>query len=108
VSLRARISAALSASALAATLLFGGTAGAQPKTNAIPDSNGKGFDTHLFRPALDSKGFFSTNGTDILGKNDISFGLVIDWGKTLLRVEDRGQDSKQLVNNSFQGTLSFK
>jgi outer membrane protein OmpA-like peptidoglycan-associated protein len=107
VSLRARISAALSASALAATLLFGGTAGAQPKTNAIPDSNGKGFDTHLFRPALDSKGFFSTNGTDILGKNDISFGLVIDWGKTLLRVEDRGQDSKQLVNNSFQGTLSF-
>ena len=45
---------------------------------AIPSSNGSGLDTHLFRPAVDSKGFFHTNGSDILGENDISFGLVID------------------------------
>ncbi len=80
---------------------------AQPKTNAIPDGNGNGFDTHLFRPALDSKGFFATNGTDILGKNDISFGLVMDYGRTLLRVDDRGQGTKQLINDSFQGTFAF-
>ncbi len=61
---------------------------AQPKVNAIPDGNGAGFDTHLFRPALDSKGFFHTNGTDILGANDISLGLVLDYGRNLLRVGD--------------------
>src|SRR5215472_4866600 len=42
--------------------------------NAIPDANGSGMDTHLFRPAVDSKGLFTTNGSDILGANDISFG----------------------------------
>ena len=99
---------ALGAVALASGVLFSsGTAEAQPTQNAIPDNNGKGFDTHLFRPALDSKGFFSTNGTDILGKNDISFGLVIDYGRNLLRVADKGQDDPQLINHSFQGTFSF-
>ncbi len=73
----------------------------------MPPENGKGFDSHLFRPALDSKGFFHTNGTDILGANDISFGLVIDYGRSLLRVVDRGQDSPRLINDSFQGTFSF-
>jgi len=75
--------------------------------NAIPDNNGKGFDTHLFRPAMDSKGFFHTNGTDIIGKNDISFGLVIDYGTGILRVPDKGQDSSRLVDHSFQGTFAF-
>jgi OOP family OmpA-OmpF porin len=70
-------------------------------------NNGDGFDTHLFRPAMDSKGFFTVNGTDILGKNDISLGLVIDYGRTLLRVNDVGQESKQLINHSFQGTAMF-
>ena len=93
--------------ALLCGLSVSGVARAQPSQNAIPDANGKGFDTHLFRPALDSKGFFHTNGTDILGANDISFGLVIDYGRNLLRVVDRGQDSPQLINHSFQGTFSF-
>jgi outer membrane protein OmpA-like peptidoglycan-associated protein len=74
---------------------------------AIPENNGDGFDTHLFRPALDSKGFFHTNGTDILGHNDISFGLVIDYGRGLLRTIDKGQESANLIDHSFQGTFSF-
>src|ERR1039457_1101150 len=69
--------------------------------------NGNGMDTHLFRPSMDSKGLFSTNGTDILGKNDISFGLVLDYGNVLLRDTDVGQKSFQLINNSFQGTFQF-
>ena len=32
-----------------------------------------GMDTHLFRPAVDSKGFFHVNGTDIIGAN--TFGI---------------------------------
>jgi len=35
--------------------------------------------------AVDSKGFFHVNGTDILGNGDISFGLFLDWGHTLMR-----------------------
>ena len=94
--------------ALGATLLAGGAARAQPKVSAIPDGNGKGLDTHLFRPALDSKGFFVTNGTDILGKGDLSFGLVIAYGRNLLRVDpNKGQDDGQLITHSFQGTFSI-
>jgi outer membrane protein OmpA-like peptidoglycan-associated protein len=80
------------------------TASAQ---NAIPDANGSGFDTHLFRPAVDSKGFYTVNGSDILGANDFMFGLVLDYGGELLRVRDFGQKSSQLINHSFQGTGQF-
>ena len=51
----------------------------------IPASNGAGLDTHLFRPAMDSKGLFTVNGSDIVGANEVSFGLVIDYGHELLR-----------------------
>lgn len=50
-----------------------------------PEGNGDGLDTHLFRPAVDSKGFFSVNGSDILGAKNISFGLVLDYGRNLMR-----------------------
>jgi outer membrane protein OmpA-like peptidoglycan-associated protein len=75
----------------------------------IPASNGAGMDTHLFRPAMDSKGLFVTNGSQILGKNDISFGLVLDYGNTILRVPTNlGQTGgAELIKNSFQGTFQF-
>jgi OOP family OmpA-OmpF porin len=69
--------------------------------------NGDGMDTHLFRPAMDSKGLFVTNGSEILGKNEISFGLVLDYGNTLLRVQNLGQGGAELIKNSFQGTFQF-
>ncbi|MEO8179162.1 MAG: OmpA family protein [Deltaproteobacteria bacterium] len=84
--------------------------------------NGDGADTHLFRPAVDSKGFFSVNGSRILGANDISFGLVLDYGRSLLRVPDARKEAvegtpctsdpncigvRALVPNSFQGTFGF-
>ena len=81
--------------------------------------NGKGMDTHLFRPAMDSKGLFSVNGTEILGANDISFGLILDYGDVLLRVTPGPvgvippntttppSPANQLINNSFQGTFQF-
>ncbi|HVR20353.1 MAG TPA: hypothetical protein VMS65_11670, partial [Polyangiaceae bacterium] len=92
-------------------------------------SNGDGMDTHLFRPALDSKGFFSVNGSDILGHGNISFGLILDYGKSIMRTrnddvpsdvagapcEDQncdvvagdGSGVKALVANSFQATFGF-
>ncbi|HYO93201.1 MAG TPA: OmpA family protein [Polyangiaceae bacterium] len=85
-------------------------------------------DTHLFRPAVDSKGFFSVNGSDILGRGDISFGLVLDYGRNIVRTragdvplsmsDDRCEDTDcsvmgegtgvpALVENSFQGTFAI-
>ena len=69
-------------------LSISANAHAQPAVfeERLPDN--VGMDTHLFRPAVDSKGFFHVNGTDIIGANDFSFGLVLDWGRNLLRTAD--------------------
>ena len=105
-------------------------ASAQARDSRAPEGNGDGLDTHLFRPAVDSKGFFSVNGSDILGANNISFGLVLDYGRNLMRTRvDRvpqGSDGAEcadeqcevadgedgtgvpaLVPNSIQGTFGF-
>ena len=104
------------------SLLSPRAAHAQAGPRAPESLNGDGADTHLFRPAVDSKGFFSVNGSRILGANDISFGLVLDYGRSLMRVREEAKDPaegiectddvncvgvKALVPNSFQGTFSF-
>lgn len=113
------------------------TAAAQSKSR-IPDngSNNAGMDTHLFRPVVDSKGFIYVNGTDVVGAGDISFGLYLDWGHTLMRTRDSdlpagdaaagdeldadglcvdpssctptssGTGTKALISDSFTGTLT--
>ncbi|HMJ16705.1 MAG TPA: OmpA family protein [Polyangiaceae bacterium] len=102
-------------SAAAASSAVGVAQAQEQKRIPEDDRNGEGMDTHLFRPAIDSKGFFSVNGSDILGANDISFGLVLDYGRNIMRVnEDREQTatapapgSESLIENSFQGTFEF-
>jgi len=71
--------------------------------------NNDGLDTHLFRPAMDSKGFFATNGSDILGHVDFSLGLIVDYGRTLLRTDNNlaAGRTDALISNSFQGTFQF-
>jgi len=83
---------ALGASALTALLaLSPDVAHAQASSGRrAPDVNGDGMDTHLFRPAIDSKGFFSVNGSDILGAGNVSFGLVLDYGRNIMRTRDKG------------------
>ena len=61
----------------------------------VSGSNSGGMDTHLFRAALDSKGFFSVDGTDIMGHKDFSFGLVMDYGSHLMRLN--AVDRKSVV-----------
>jgi len=96
---------AMAAAATAACLVGG--VGREAAAQNVLASNGAGMDTHLFRPALDSKGLFVTNGSEIIGKNDISFGLVLDYANTLLRVPDVGQGSPELIKSSFEGTFQF-
>ena len=93
----------LAASALLTAALLTPTASAQDR---VPAANGPGFDTHLFRPAVDAKGFFTVNGVDTLGSGNISFGLVTDYAHNLLR-QPSGSDPDALVTHSFQGTFSF-
>lgn len=72
-------------------------------------NNGEGMDTHLFRPAMDSKGFFATNGSDILGHLDWSLGLIIDYGAGILRLDGKADQGRThaLIAHSFQGTAQF-
>ncbi|MEZ4391929.1 MAG: OmpA family protein [Polyangiales bacterium] len=96
--------AAVAAAAVAAAL-FSSPAQAQ---DALPQ--GTGYDLHLFRHAIDSKGQFTVNGTDILGAGSVSFGLVVDWGRGLARRGTGLRGSEQqleapLVTNMFSGVL---
>ncbi len=78
-----RWGAKTSTAAIVAAIL--GLPAAASAQERAPSGNGDGLDTHLFRPAVDSKGFFSVNGSDILGAKNLSFGLVLDYGRNLMR-----------------------
>lgn len=52
------------------------------------------------------RGFSRPTGSDIVGANEVSFGLV-DYGRTLLRAPDVGQERPRLIDNSFQATAMF-
>jgi OOP family OmpA-OmpF porin len=91
---------------VALALLVSASASAQDHRLPASGANGDGMDTHLFRPAVDSKGFFSVNGSDILAKNDFSFGLVMDYGHNIMRLEP-GHGADALLTHSFQGTFNF-
>ncbi|MCC6215290.1 MAG: OmpA family protein [Polyangiaceae bacterium] len=115
----ARVCARWGAVATAVLALIPASAGAQEvEESRVAASNGDGMDTHLFRPAVDSKGFFSVNGSDVLGDGDVSFGMVMDYGGGILRTNqerDPGVDPEvepgrgvdALVQHSFQGTFQF-
>jgi OOP family OmpA-OmpF porin len=59
-----------------------------------------GMDLHLFRPAVDSKGHLSVNGTDILGNLDFSFGLVLDGGFGLVPYDGFVNSSETLASEA--------
>ena len=102
-----RLRAAAVLTTFTATLAAGlGEAAAQTNPPRIANGNGAGMDAHLFRPAVDSKGFFSVNGADILGHKDLSFGLVLDYGHALMPLNP-GHGADYLVEHALQGTFQF-
>ncbi len=92
---------------LALAVLVGGLAG--PAAAQSAQLVGGGMDAHLFRPAVDSKGYISTNGTNILGAGDYSFGLVLDMGFGIMPVHGFAYDKGAPVtfNTQGQGTGGF-
>jgi OmpA-OmpF porin, OOP family len=89
--------------ALALAFVWPSAAAAQ----ALPSANGDGFDSHLFRPALDARGLVSINGADVLPAGQVSLGLTIDYGRNLLRLPRVNGASRALIGDSFAGTLHF-
>ena len=76
-----------------------------------------GLGLHLFRPAVDSRGHLSVDGTEILGHLDYSFGLILDAGFGMVPYHGFKTDSRvaasdaqrvsRLVDEGITGTLRF-
>mgnify|MGYP002780501479 CR=1 FL=1 len=78
---------------------------------------GGGMDLRLFRPAIDSRGFISVNGADILSHNKFSFGLVLDGGFNILPFSGYSENDNapaaeasrrdHIVERFFTGSFHF-
>jgi outer membrane protein OmpA-like peptidoglycan-associated protein len=92
---------------VAATALLGAVSMAAPEAHAqsaeLPLQQGS-FDLRVFRPAVDSKGLVTVNGTDILGAGNFSFGLLLDVGTSMARI---GRGGASLVDSMFTGIFHF-
>ncbi|NLE47998.1 MAG: OmpA family protein [Sandaracinaceae bacterium] len=85
--------------------------------NAQELENGGGVDLVLFRPAIDSKGRITVNGTEVLGHLDYAFGLILDAGIGMMPYRGFAEDDtvggadapreRDLVDVMVSGTFSF-
>jgi len=76
-----------------------------------------GMDLHLYRPAVDTRGYFSVNGSRVMPDKKFSFGLAMDAGFGILRyngfeinpdvsAEDATRQSR-ISRQSFTGNFVF-
>ncbi len=77
-----------------------------------------GMDLHLFRPAVDTRGYFTVNGTEVMPHKEFSFGLVLDAGFGILRYNGFDNDpdntpaaeasrESRIAKQGFTGTFMF-
>jgi OOP family OmpA-OmpF porin len=58
----------------------------------------------IFRPAMDSRGYLTINASQVLGHNELAFGLgALDWGHHLLKLENG--NNTYSIDNIFTATL---
>ncbi len=71
---------------------------------------GGNIDLQTFRPAMDSRGFITVNASQVLGDRELSFGLVTNWGKGLLRFEDgaRSYEVEHMLSPTLVGALGLR
>ena len=77
---------------------------------AAAQSAGGPVDLQLFRPAIDSRGLFSINGSEVLGHLDVSFGLIVNWSRRPLSMRGLATDtsfgrSRYDIDNLVTGNL---
>ncbi len=82
---------------LLSPVVFSSDASAQTKVGASVDIN-------AFRPAIDSRGYITVNASQPLGHKELSFGLVTNWGHSMLTLEGNG-GAKYEVENVISPTL---
>jgi outer membrane protein OmpA-like peptidoglycan-associated protein len=71
---------------------------------ASAQADGGDFDLNVFRPAIDSRGYFTINASQPLGHLEASFGLgALDWGYQTLDFENGANTFT--VKNVFAATL---
>src|SRR5690625_2751167 len=88
-----------------------------PSSRAQELESGGGGDLVLFRPAIDSKGHITVNGTEVLGHLDYAFGLILDAGIGLMPYRAFAEDDtvagadavreRNLVDMMISGSFSF-
>ncbi len=76
-----------------------------------------GMDLHLYRPAVDTRGYFSVNGSEVMPHKKFSFGLVLDAGFGILRYNGFETDpnkaaseaarQSRIAKQGFTGTFMF-
>ncbi|MDI7266992.1 MAG: OmpA family protein [Myxococcota bacterium] len=100
----------IAAAALAGVLSASAPARAATETPA----NTGAMDIRLFRPAVDSKGLFAVNASDIMPHLDFSIGLTLDWGYSMFGMTGRADPADpasrreyDLVSHQIAGNLSF-
>jgi outer membrane protein OmpA-like peptidoglycan-associated protein len=88
---------------LAATLTL-----AHPAAALAQD--GANIDLQAFRPAMDSRGFITVNGSAVLAPGQPSFGLVTTWGRGLLQLEGDGNryEVQHLITPTLVGAIGFR
>jgi outer membrane protein OmpA-like peptidoglycan-associated protein len=71
---------------------------------------GADIDLQAFHPAMDSRGFITVNGSQVLGPGEPSFGLVTTWGRGLLRFEGDGNryEVEHMITPTLVGALGFR
>ncbi len=74
-------------------------------TAAAQDTDGASINLHAFRPALDSRGYITVNASQVLGHNELSFGLVLNWGRNVLVFESDDGQNRYEVQNIITPTL---
>ena len=104
-------------SAWVATLVFGALL--LPNASLAQDATltDGGMDLHLYRPAIDTRGYFSVNGTEVMPHKEFSFGLVLDAGFGILRYNGFENDPNKaaseasredrIAGQGFTGTFMF-
>ena len=74
------------------------------------DAQGKAFGLQLFRPAVDSKGYFTLDGSQLLGHLDFSLGLVGTWAHDVLELQGPSSTSlrvSDLITAQLQAALGL-
>ncbi len=90
---------------IAITLAWAATAHAQTSTR-----QGGNIDLQAFRPAMDSRGFITLNASQVLGPRQVSFGLVTNWGRNVLRFESGEQvyEVRNVLTPTLVGAIGLR